>query len=47
MSTRIVVDPAVQTDAASSALPPAIDIRGVSHAYGPRKALQDVSLTVA
>jgi len=47
MSTGIVVGPAEQTDAAAPAVPPAIDIRGVSHAYGPRKALQDVSLTVA
>jgi ABC-2 type transport system ATP-binding protein len=46
MNTTIVADPLPGTARDAAPIVPAIVVHGVSHAYGARKALQDVSLTV-
>ena len=46
MSTTIVADPLPGTARDAAPIVPAIAVHGVSHAYGARKALDDVSLTV-
>ncbi len=46
MSTTIVADPLPGTARDAAPIVPAIVVHGVSHAYGARKALADVSLTV-
>jgi ABC-2 type transport system ATP-binding protein len=46
MSATIVQAPFAPAPPVVPAEIPALDVRGVSHSYGQRKALQDVSLTV-
>ncbi len=46
MSVATVTEPPVNTAHDPALIVPAIAVRGVSHAYGTRKALEDVSLTV-
>jgi ABC-2 type transport system ATP-binding protein len=46
MSASLLADPATGSAQDGTAPAPAIAVRDVSHAYGARKALQNVSLTV-
>jgi ABC-2 type transport system ATP-binding protein len=46
MSEVIVAEPMTDTAGDAAPIVPAIAVNGVSHAYGTRKALADVSLTV-
>src|ERR1700733_7762059 len=46
MSVTALADPTVDVTGDPAPIVPAIAVHGVSHAYGTRKALQDVSMTV-
>jgi len=46
MSVTAVAEPTPGIAGDAALIVPAIAVHGVSHAYGPRKALQDVNLTV-
>ncbi len=46
MSVTALADPRVDATRDPAPIVPAIEVRGVSHAYGARKALDNVSLTV-
>ena len=43
MSITSIAEPVVDTSQDPAALVPAIAVHGVSHAYGTRKALEDVT----
>lgn len=43
---RAPEQPGISTDSHKAAGPPALDVDGVGHRYGPQVALDDVSLTV-
>ena len=47
MSTAAITDTAPRATLDAASLVPALAVHNVSHAYGSRQALQDVSLTVA